>query len=65
VKEKENEKRKNGGFKGVRSGCIKKPSGKKLPACGVNLILRKDEDYTRQALGYLEGCMDDLMKKGY
>ena len=29
--------------KGARTGCVKKPGGKKLPACGVNLILQRLE----------------------
>ena len=26
--------------KGARTGCVKKPGGKKLPACGANLVLQ-------------------------
>lgn len=40
------------GYKGTRTGCVKKPCGKKLPACSVKLILRnKEKSYTTQASG--------------
>ena len=42
--------------KGARTGCVKKPSGKKLPACGANLILQGLEgESSKRAGGQIRG----------
>jgi hypothetical protein len=50
-------KEKMKGKKGARTGCIKKPGGKKLPACGAKLFLRQVKKATRCKPGADRGIL--------